>query len=385
MPQLRVRMVKRTRAGYAPVYYWRRVVTGKDGLRHNQCRSLGSDYDAACARYDELEASPPPIDPCVVPEPPATVEAFSRRWLAEYAAARRTSRGRDQAEQRFRDFLWPAIGSTPLSDLKPADLRRLNADLEQARPAIEAAGRRRRDGGVGLLTRRHLLADVRCMLRYAVEEAEVLARSPWRPKMMPRRPEAAPDPLNDLEWAEVIRATPERWKPVLELMAATGLRWGEVCALRWKDVRMAPYRHLLVSKSHDGPTKSRKVREVPLLAEARLILDGLSQPADSGAAVFGWLPETASWIRRHVIARSWVKDFHVHRLRHTFATRYLERSGTLETLQRILGHSSIKQTECYGRLRPHAVAAEVARIDVATSVAMKANEPSEARKSLRSW
>jgi len=86
-----------------------------------------------------------------------------------------------------------------------------------------------------------------------------------------------------------------------------------------------------------------------------------------------------------VIAHSWVKDFHVHRLRHTFATRYLERGGTLETRQRILGHSSIKQTECYGRLRPHAVATEVARTDVATSVAKQATEPSETRNSLRSW
>src|SRR5262245_9288919 len=267
MPTLRVRMVKRTRPGYAPVYYWRRVVMGRDGKRHNQCRSLGSDYDAACARYDELETNPPPAEPEPASEPAVTVEAFSRRWLAEYAATRRTPREAAQAEQRFRDYLWPTLGAMTLAELKPADLRRLNAELEKARPVMEVEGRRRRDGGVGLLTRRHLLGDIRCMLRYAVEEAEVLTRSPWRPKVMPKKPESAPEPLNDLEWAEVMRAAPERWIPVLALMAATGLRWGEVRALRWKDVREAPYPHLLVSKSHDGPTKSRKVREVPLLSE----------------------------------------------------------------------------------------------------------------------
>jgi len=388
MPTLRVRMRKRKRPGCAAVYEWRRVITLSNGKRKNQTVSLGTDYEAALANYDKLEANPPPVEPVPMPvqSAPLTVEVFSRRWLAEYAATRRTSRECDQARQRFRDYLWPTLGFMALADVKPADLRRLDAELEKARPAVEVEGRKRREGGVGLMTRRHLLGDLRCMFRYAVEEAEVLDRSPWRPKMMPRKPEAAPDPLNDLELAEVVRATPEQWRPVLALMTTTGLRWGEACALRWKDLRAGNgYEYLLVSKSHDGPTKSRKVREVPLFAEARAILDALERPAERDALVFPRLPKTASWIRRHVIAHSWVKDFHVHRCRHTFATRYLERGGTLEALQRILGHSSIKQTECYGRLRPHAVAAELARISVATSVAVEATEPSEARKSLQGW
>lgn len=130
---------------------------------------------------------------------------------------------------------------------------------------------------------------------------------------------------------------------------------GELRALRWRDVRESPYPHMVVSKSHDGPTKSRKVREVPLLPEAQDVLDSLTGRTGT---VFS-LPETASWIRRHVIGHSRVKDFHVHRLRHTFACRYLERGGSLEALQRMLGHSTVRLTERYGRLRPEVVAAEV--------------------------
>jgi len=114
-----------------------------------------------------------------------------------------------------------------------------------------------------------------------------------------------------------------------------------------------------VSHSHEGPTKSRKVREVPLLPEAQEVLVSLARGT---GLVFGWLPETASWIRRYVRRKSWVKEFHVHRLRHSFATSYLERGGSLEVLQRILGHSTVKLTERYGRLRPHAVAAELSRL-----------------------
>jgi site-specific recombinase XerD len=45
------------------------------------------------------------------------------------------------------------------------------------------------------------------------------------------------------------------------------------------------------------------------------------------------------------------EDFHVHRLGHTFATPYLEAGRSLEACNGILGHSTIKLTECYGRLR----------------------------------
>jgi integrase len=345
MPRRPHGLIKRkvkTNRGETVVYYWRRKAGGKD-----RKVTLGSDYALALVRFRELELNPPGQE---APSPPLSVEAFSNRWLIEYAATKRTPRGRAQAEQRFRDYLWPHLGQMLLSELKPADLRRLQAELEAK--------------GVGLVTRRRLLEDLRCCLRYATEEAEVLPRSPWRKGILPSLPETAPDPLNELELAEVVRVIPEKWKPVVLLLAFTGLRWGELRALRWEDIREVPYPHLVVSRSHSGPTKSRRVREVPLLPEAQAVLSELLRKtglvfSGRGSAMLG---ETASFLRRYVRQHSWVLDFHVHRLRHTFANSWLERGGTKETLQEVLGHSTIRLTERYGRLRPWAVAAEAARI-----------------------
>ena len=329
MPRLPRGLTKRrfrTTRGVTHVFVWRRIVNGKE---HRV--SLGSDYAIALARYGELERG----SPVESVNDSLTLEGFSKRWLAEYAATKRTPRGRSQAEQRFRDYLWPNLGESRLAGLKPADLRRLNAALEARQ--------------VGLVTRRRLLEDVRCMLRYAVEEAEVLERSPWRRGILLRCRRLLHGRSTNSSWLMSSESRRIRWKPVLLLLARTGLRWGEVRAIRWEDVRESPYPHLVVSRSHSGPTKSRKVREVPLLPEAQEVLGGLSR---SGARVFAWLPETASWIRRYVHRCSWVKDFHVHRLRHTFALHWLERGGTKETLQEVLGHSTVKLTETLRETSP---------------------------------
>jgi integrase len=219
MPRLPRGLTKRkirNKGSLTTVFVYRALLSNRD-VRI----SLGSDYAVAMAEYHRLKRDGLPQR-----KPPSvTVEYFSKRWLAEYAASRRSGRGRAQAEQRFRDYLWPSLGSTDLEHLMPADLRRLNAQLE--------------DQEVGLVTRRRMLEDVRCMLRYAVDEAEALDRSPWRRGILPALPETAPRPLNDLELAQAIETAPRSWKLVIRFLAATGLRWGEARALRWEDVRRA--------------------------------------------------------------------------------------------------------------------------------------------------
>jgi integrase len=104
-------------------------------------------------------------------------------------------------------------------------------------------------------------------------------------------------------------------------------------------------------------TKSKRVRRVPLSPElvreirqkvGRLVPFATLSPGSFATAV------------RKL---SGIEDFHVHRMRHTFACQWLERGGSLAALQQALGHASIVTTQWYARLTDEAVTREAGRIN----------------------
>jgi integrase len=70
--------------------------------------------------------------------------------------------------------------------------------------------------------------------------AEGLAERHWADRVKPPAvrvyDEDDPNMLGAAQLYVVLRAVPPRWLPLASFMAFTGLRWGEVSALRWKDL-----------------------------------------------------------------------------------------------------------------------------------------------------
>jgi site-specific recombinase XerD len=152
---------------------------------------------------------------------------------------------------------------------------------------------------------------------------------------------------------------------LIQLMLQTGLRVGEVAALRRRDV---------VLRERAGTVRVRngkglKEREVPLNATARRALRqlfGQEPAAPPEAAVFRSGHSTtmpvrsiqnavAALVRRAGLAGS---DITAHSLRHTFALAWLrQHPGQLVELSQLLGHESLDTTAVYTR----ASAADLAR------------------------
>ena len=158
----------------------------------------------------------------------------------------------------------------------------------------------------------------------------------------------------------------------------TGLRQGELRALRWRHVRFEDRTMVVVasmSAGVEGTTKSGKWRAVPLTREAFVALDGLSRrdwftgPDDyvfCGPA--GDPIEESALRRRFRRARdaAGLPPLPFHHLRHTFATLAI-RGLDPSTVQTLLGHSKITTTERYLHARPLADLAE--RMDAIFAVA----------------
>ncbi len=145
---------------------------------------------------------------------------------------------------------------------------------------------------------------------------------------------------------------------LFRLAAYTGLRLGELVALRWEDVDFDTRRmvvHRAVSAGVEGPTKSWQARFLPLADPAAEALERLQARGDYTSRddyVFcsrlGRRLDPSAVRRRYKAARDAVglRPLRFHALRHA-AGSLIARHADARFVQEFLGHSRITTTERY--------------------------------------
>lgn len=159
----------------------------------------------------------------------------------------------------------------------------------------------------------------------------------------------------------------KRLRPMVLVSMHTGLRWGELAALRWPDVDLKT--RLLTVRG--AGAKSKQTRYILMNDTAHAALaawaahcqadddtlpDGLTFPGKAGALD----NVTKSWAT--LLKTAGIKDFRWHDLRHHFASRLVQNGVDLNTVRELMGHADIKMTLRYSHLAPEHRAAAVARI-----------------------
>lgn len=169
-----------------------------------------------------------------------------------------------------------------------------------------------------------------------------------------------------------VREVRPRWFPFFLTALRTGMRIGELAALRWTDVDVSSRKiHVRRSYSHGVETtpKNGKGRSIPMstqlyttLAEHRLAEGGAERVflSDKGELLDSNRAKHPFW---RGITAAGVRRIRIHDLRHSFASQLVMAGESLYKVQRLLGHSDPKMTQRYAHLRPEDLGASVSVLD----------------------
>jgi integrase len=267
--------------------------------------------------------------------------------------------------------LVPAFGDVRLEDVTPAMIERWRASLPP-----ELSNR----------TKNKLLV----MLHGVFRRAQAVWGLPMNPvAAIEKHPHSSSGDIEVFSPEEVmalVRAADSEQDAAIYMTAAfTGLRRGELLALRWRDVDFAG-QTIRVRANYAGgrvtTPKSGKVRSVPMAPDVAEALARLGHrdhlTGDDDLVFIGELGRyvDGSALRRRYIAaleRAGLRSLRFHDLRHTFGTRMIAKAD-IRRVQEWMGHADIQTTMKYLHYVPRdedaALVAEAFRLasdDVSTA------------------
>jgi integrase len=290
-----------------------------------------------------------------------TVAAYLDRWLDHMATQVSPSSHRTYTTL-MRAYVVPAIGTVRLKKVRPIDLANLYATtLHSLAPKSIA------------LLHRVLSQALRQAVRW-----QLLASNPAvavAPPRVERKQMHVLDADATLDLVEAARTT-DLFMPVL-LAAMTGMRRGEIVALRWHSIDFNAGQLAVVAsteqvgrKTRDKPPKSGRSRTIALpalmieelrryqLQQAETLLRlGVRQDDAAHVCIRAdgapWWPESLTQAFRRFLRSHNLPSMRFHGLRHAHATHLLTANVHPKIVQERLGHASISMTlDLYSHVVP---------------------------------
>jgi integrase len=192
-------------------------VTGRRQTRYATLRGTRAQAQAEAAKIMAAVATGQHVDPST-----ETVAQFVERWLRDWADDNVSNQTWAGYAQMLRKHLCSRVGSTPIQKLTPAHLQSVYAAMAQ--------------DGLADRTRLHLHRITRGMLKHAAQWGVV----PRNVADMIDAPRVRAEEIEILT-SEEVRVVLETLRgqplyPIAALALASGLRRGELLALRWQDI-----------------------------------------------------------------------------------------------------------------------------------------------------
>ncbi len=264
------------------------------------------------------------------------VAQFLEERLRDYAGTNTAPRTAERCEEIVRVHLIPALGSLPITALRPDHIQRYYTQ------ALES-GRRDGKGGLPALTVHHHHRLVYEALKYGVRHG-VLGRNVAEAVDPPRSKGKELVILGPKEVQLILDgAKGTLYYPLFFTIAYTGLRRSELLGLQWSDLDLAKSTLSVVRSLHQlhggkyilGQPKNKRGRRQVALSPSLVIELWQHQ------------------LKQENAQKSTLKGVRLHDLRHAHATILLEQGVHPKIVQERLGHSSVSTTlDIYSHVVP---------------------------------
>ena len=274
--------------------------------------------------------------------PDRTFGDVAEDWLRHGELKRGLKRSTLRDYRQVLDaYLLPAFGSLPVHKVTTASIERWHADFRRSRTAEK------------------VLMVLRAILGHALKRGWVPENAALGVEKHPVRYSGDYDLYSREEIEALIRhASSDQDAAVYATAAMTGLRRGELVALRWRDVDFAGQAIRVRANYSHGEVvtpKSGKVRVVPMVPDVTQHLARLGQrerfTADEDpvfVSSIGGHIDASALRRRYATAckRAELRPLPFHSLRHHFGSIAVNRASLVQ-VQAWMGHSHIQTTARY--------------------------------------
>jgi len=362
-------ITKVIRKGRGKTYEYHAVRFSDPGTGKEKLRYFRSHKDAARVRTEienRVSAGTYSADAHKV-----TVREIAERWRKAAYSPRRADALRSTTaadyETALEKYILPRWGAVRLAEIRAGTLEVWRNELLEKGIAPEWKP-------IGASTVRKALLVLGIVFRFAMRD-HVVAVNPvsFVKKPSVRTRKASEERLTPEQLAELFAVATDRTRIVIRIAATTGMREGEIFALRWRDVdtkaRLIQVRRQYTHGEfveHAKTDAGRRDIGIDAKLAAELTAWKLQQKpeqrqADSLviATAKGGPISASNFLSREfrpALVAAGLPRVNFHSLRHTAATILASSSTPPGTVHRILGHANFATTmKLYGGLTPEAL------------------------------
>ena len=260
-------------------------------------------------------------------------------------------------QNMLTNYILPLYGEQPLD--------RITYDFIESCCSLQLVSGGKKGSGLSSKTVADVLSIVRSILKFAIKKGLYVPCD--GSSIQIKRTSKVMRVLSKTEQTQLCKyllSEPEPCNIGILICLFTGLRVGEICALRWEDVSFTEqtiYVHQTLqriqNKSDDGPkTKivvttpksACSIRTIPIPEELLVVLAAYKKNS------VGYLltndehsfvePRTMQNKFKNALKMSDIESANFHSTRHTFATRCIELGFDVKSLSEILGHATVNIT-----------------------------------------